>query len=259
MRSVWNGSIVFGLASIPIKLGSASENTKISFKTLHAECGTPIKQLKWCPSCELVAEETVPGYEYEKGKYLPMGDSLDQLALISDKTITINEFVPSVNPMFFDKNYYVMPPEQPASAKIYGVLRDAMLKTGMTAIGQFTMREREHLAAIWPTPLALVLTTLHYHDEVRSPDFSCPGQSDEAGLALAEQAISMLAAPALDMSKYHDKHDQGVRSIIYSKLNGADYVPTVPEPLPQLDAADWLDQLRLSVEEISRRKEVASK
>lgn len=269
-RAVWTGQLVFGLTTLPIKLHSANESSSISFTTLH-ECEpcdavthqpgrhTPIKQLKWCPSCGDDVEEVVKGYELEKGSgsYVIMtDDDFDSLKLISDKTLVIREFVPSVDPLHFDKNYYIQPPEQPQAAMVYGVLRDTMLETGVVAIGQFTFREREHLAAIWPTPLALVLTTLHYRDEVREVDFHCPGGSEASLRELMGQAVELLSRPCLDWSQYSNGRNEALRQLIASKLDGTDFVPTVKEPVPA-GSVDMLENLRLSVAEFQRREKEA--
>jgi DNA end-binding protein Ku len=258
MRSIWNGHLVLdlpGIGGLPIGLGSANEDTGVHFKTLHASCKTPIKQQKWCPTCEVVAEETVKGFEHTKGEFVILTDSdLEPLDLLSDKTITIREFVPSVDPLHFDKNYYLLPPKQPAFAMMYAVLRDTMFDTGKVAIGQFIFREREQLCAIRPGLYALIATTLRYQEEVREPDFECPGASDLESRSVMSKVIDMLSSDYLDWSQYRDKHRDGVLEVVKAKLADTTFVPAAKEAVPELSAEDWLESLKESVAELSRRR-----
>jgi len=276
MRSIWNGHLVLdlpGMGGLPIQLGSANEDTSIHFKTLHSKvdgktgkelCGTPVKQQYWCPTCEVVVgkdDPTLKGYELEKptktspGKYLHLSEyDLGALDLISDKTITVREFVSTVDPLHFDKHYYLMPPEHASHQSFYGVLRDTMWETGMTGIAQFTMREREHLCAIWPTAFALMLTTLKYREEVRQPDFKCPGHTDEDAREVMRLAIGLLSKPALDWNEYQDNHRIATMEVINAKLAGDTYMAVKPKAVPELDPEEWLENLKQSVKEIAARK-----
>jgi len=254
MKSIWNGHLVLGLTALPIGLGSANEDKDVHLKTLHKECEQPIQQQRWCPTCGVIAQDIVKGYVHE-GQIVVLPDyDLELLKMLSDKTITVREFVPSVDPLHFDKNYYLIAPEQPAFAMIYGVLRDAMFETGTVAVAQFTFREREHLCAIRPGPFALVLTTLRYQDEVREPDFPCPGATEPEARELMRQAISLLYTPGLDWSQYRDGRRAGLLQLINSKLSDESVVFTKPQALPEQSGEDMLDNLRASVAEIERRR-----
>jgi len=258
MRSIWNGQLVLdlpGMGGLPIQLASANEDTAVHLTTLHGKCKTPIKLQKWCPTCQTVVEETVKGYKHED-QYVVLTDyELEALDIISDKTITVREFVPSVNPLHHDRNYYLIPPKHAAHAMFYGVLRDTMWETETVAIGQFTFREREHLCTIWPTPTALVLTTLRYQDEVRQPDFDTPGATEVEAREIMRTAIGMLSSPVLDWSRYQDGRQAALHGIIEAKLSGGAHALVKQPQLPQVEPEEWLENLKQSVAKKRRRKE----
>src|SRR3954464_9466293 len=112
MRTIWKGSISFGLVNIPIGLAVATQRTDIAFRTLHRECGTPIKQKRWCPvhDREVQADELVKGWEFSKGQYLPIEEAdLEAIALQRSQSIEIVRFVElsEVDPIYFDRTYYL--------------------------------------------------------------------------------------------------------------------------------------------------------
>src|ERR671914_492034 len=120
MRTIWNGSINFGLVSIPIGLSVATQRTDVAFRTLHRECGTPIKQKRWCPTHdrEVPAEELVKGWEFSKGQF-----------------VVIEE----VDLIYFDRTYYLAPAAADAQRRPYVLLLEAMRETGMAAVGKFVL------------------------------------------------------------------------------------------------------------------------
>src|ERR687896_2040458 len=118
MRTTWNGSISFGLVNIAVGLAPATKpaarQSDISFRTLHRECGTPIKQKRWCPLHErdVEADELVKGWEFSKGQYVVIEESdLEGVALQRSQSIEIAKFVPldAVDPLYFDRTYYLAP------------------------------------------------------------------------------------------------------------------------------------------------------
>ncbi|MGZ4412203.1 MAG: non-homologous end joining protein Ku, partial [Gaiellaceae bacterium] len=114
MRTIWNGSISFGLVNIPVGLAVATQRADVSFRTLHRECGTPIKQKRWCPlhEREVDAEELVKGWEFSKGQFVVVEESeLEAIALARSRSIEIVRFVKleQVDPLYFDRAYYLAP------------------------------------------------------------------------------------------------------------------------------------------------------
>src|SRR5918999_4423009 len=128
MRTIWNGSISFGLVNIPVGLAVATQRSDIAFRTLHRECGTPIKQKRYCPTHErdVEADELVKGWEVAKGEFVMVEDSdLEAIMQIDDsKTIDISRFVDveEVDPVFFDRTYFLAPASTPAARRPYVLL-----------------------------------------------------------------------------------------------------------------------------------------
>src|SRR5260370_22189636 len=141
MRTIWNGSLSFGLVNIPIGLALATQRDDVSFRTLHRECGTPIKQKRWCPFHERDVEpdELVKGWEVAKGEFVIVEESdLEAVALQRSQSIEILRFVPlaDVAPMYFDKTDYLAPSTPEAARRPYALLLRAMHAPGMPTLGQ---------------------------------------------------------------------------------------------------------------------------
>ena len=145
MRTIWNGSITFGLVNIPVGMALATKpaarQSDVSFRTLHRECGTPIKQKRWCPfhDREVERDELVKGWEVAKGEFVVVEDAdLEAIEQIDDsKSIEITRFVDAeeVDPVFFDRTYYLAPAREPAAQRPYVLLLRAMQETGKAALG----------------------------------------------------------------------------------------------------------------------------
>ena len=179
MRTIWNGSISFGLVNIPVGLALATtpkaRQSDVTFRTLHRECGTPIRQKRWCPTHEreVGADEIVKGWEVAKGEFVIVEDAdLEAIAQHDDsRSIEINRFVPldAVDPVYLDRTYYLAPATAPAARRPYVLLLEAMKGSGMGAIGRFVLRGSEYFCLIRPKGDALALETLFLAEDVRSP------------------------------------------------------------------------------------------
>ncbi len=201
MRTIWNGSISFGLVNIPIGLALATQRSDVAFRTLHRECGTPIKQKRWCPFHErdVEADELVKGWEVSKGEFVIVEESdLESVALQRSQSIEILRFVQleDVDPMYFDRTYFLAPGGAAAQRKPYVLLLRAMEQTGMAAVGKFVLWGKENLCLIRAQGDSLVLQTLFYAEDVRSKaeieEAVAETDLQEAELGLAEQLISGL-------------------------------------------------------------------
>src|SRR3954453_15491237 len=202
MRTIWNGSISFGLVNIPIGLALATQRSDVAFRTLHRECGTPIKQKRWCPRHERDVEpdELVKGWEVAKGEFVIVEDAdLESVALTRSQSIDIVRFVrlEDVDPMYYDKTYYLAPAAADAQRRPYVLLLRAMQDTGMAAVGKFVLWGKENLCLIRAQDDTLAMQTLFFADDVRSK-----AEIEEAvdavevrpqELKLAEQVIDSLA------------------------------------------------------------------
>src|SRR5437868_3049774 len=201
MRTIWNGSISFGLVNIPIGLALATQRADISFRTLHRECGTPIKQKRWCPFHErdVESDELVKGWEVAKGQFLMVEDAdLESVAVQRSQSIEIVRFVElaEVDPVYFDRTYYLAPSSAAAQRRPYVLLLRALQETGMAAIGKFVLWGKENLCLIRPHGDTLAMETLFFAEDVRSraeiEEAVEETEVKDAELDLARQVIQSL-------------------------------------------------------------------
>lgn len=227
MASVWKGALSFGLVNISTRLQPAvrSSRSEIHFRQLHRTDLAPIKYERVCTADgETVAwGDIVKGYEYRKGKFITLTDEdLKAAALESSSAIEILDFVKEdeIDLRFFETPYYLVP--EKGAEKAYALLREAMRKTGMVAIGKFTMRQKQHLASVKVVGQALVLEIMRFAEElVDVSEFTFPTADHvrPQELDMAEQLIGNLAQP-FDASRYVDDYHQNLMRIINAKLKG---------------------------------------
>jgi len=172
MRAIWKGSISFGLVNIPIGLYPATRKEDISFRQLRADDLSPIryKRVADADGEEVPWEKIVKGYEYEKGQFVIVDDKDFEKAMPeATQSIDIIEFVDlaEIDPMFFDKPYYLEP--QKGGKKAYALLREVLKETGKVGIARVVIKTRQHLAAVKPKDASLVLELMHFPDEVLEP------------------------------------------------------------------------------------------
>src|SRR5437763_14481472 len=169
MRAIWKGSISFGLVNIPIALYPATRREELKFRLLRESDLSPVnyKRVAETDGKEVPWEKIVKGYEYEKGKFVVLKDEdFRRVDVEATQTIDIIDVVrlEEINPIYFDKPYYLVP--QKAGAKAYALLRDALKRTGRVGIAKVVIKTRQHLAAIKPQHNALVLELMHFADEL---------------------------------------------------------------------------------------------
>jgi DNA end-binding protein Ku len=269
MRTTWNGSISFGLVSIPVGLAPATKPaaraSDVSFRLLHRECGTPIKQKRYCPEHErdLGPDEIVKGWEVAKGQFVLVEDEeLEALTAHDDsRSIEINRFVDAseVDPIYFDRTYFLVPAQAPAARRPYVLLLNAMRETKMAAMGRFVQQGREKLCLIRPKGDTLALETLFLSADVYSQ-----AEVEEAveettvkkpELELAQQVIASLAGE-FDPKELQSDYRRDLRALLEAKLAGEEI--TAPEPVEEAPVIDLMEALRLSVEEAKQAKEPAA-
>jgi DNA end-binding protein Ku len=260
MRTIWNGSISFGLVNIPIGLALATQRSDVAFRTLHRECGTPIKQKRWCPTHERDVEpdELVKGWEVAKGEFVIVEDSdLESVALQRSQSIEILRFVAleEVDPMYFDKTYYLAPSSAEAARRPYVLLLRAMQDTGMAAVGKFVLWGKENLCLIRAQGDTLALQTLFFHDDVRSKaEIEESVESVELKkpeLELAGQVIQSLVGE-WNPEDFENEYRRDLKAMLDAKLAGETL--TRPEPAPEVPVVDLMEALRASVAEVKERK-----
>jgi DNA end-binding protein Ku len=270
MRTIWNGSISFGLVNIPIGLALATKpaarSSDVSFRTLHRECGTPIKQKRWCPvhDREVPNDELVKGWEVAKGQFVIVEDADLEAIMRHDesRSIDITRFVPvdDVDPVWFDRTYFLVPASAPAQRRPYVLLLEAMRETGTAALGRFIIRGTENLCLIRAKGDALVLETMFVGEDVHSQAEIDEAVGDtevkEPELALARQVIDSLVGE-FDPSELVSEYRRDMRAMLEAKLGGEDIA--IPEPEPEAPVVDLMEALRRSVAEITDREEAPAK
>jgi DNA end-binding protein Ku len=253
MRSIWRGAVSFGLVSIGVKLYSATEDKDIRFHQVHVTDGGRIKYQRVCSIDGEPVEysEIAKGYELPDGQLVILTDEdFDELPLSTRREIDVLEFVEAdqIDPIHFEKTYY-LEPDGPAT-RPYVLLRDALENAGQVVITKIALRQRESLAALRVRDGVLVLHTMRWPDEIRTPDF---GFLDEdisvrpQELQMAEALISSMSGD-FDPTEFTDDYRAAMESLIEAKTTGGDVQP-VPEVADTGAAVvDLMSALRASVE-----------
>jgi DNA end-binding protein Ku len=271
MRTIWNGSINFGLVNIPVGLALATKpvarQSDVSFRTLHRECGTPIKQKRWCPvhDREVSADELVKGWEVAKGEFVFVEDEdLEAITVQDDsRAIEIQRFVPleEIDPIYFDRTYYLAPASAAAQRRPYVLLLRAMQETGMGGLGRFVLRGQEHFSLIRPYDNALALETLFVAEDVRSAAEVEEAVGDievkEAEMELARQVIDSLAGD-FEPTELVSEYRRDLRSMLEAKLAGEEIKRPEPEP-EEAPVIDLMEALRQSVSEAQKKPAAKAK
>jgi DNA end-binding protein Ku len=271
MRTSWNGSISFGLVSIPVGLApataSSARQSDVSFRLLHRECKTPIKQKRWCPihDREVGPDEIVKGWEVSKGEFVIVEEA-DLEALERDSTsraIDITGFVPedTVDPIYFDRTYFLVPAAAVAARRPYVLLQHAMQETGMAALGRFVLAGKEKLCLIRPQGEALALETMYLAEDVYShaeiDESVAEAEVKDAEVELARQIIDSLVTEFKPAEQLRSDYRDDLRELLEAKLKGQEI--SRPEPVEEeAPAVDLMEALRRSVEEARTRKESES-
>jgi DNA end-binding protein Ku len=260
MRTIWNGSISFGLVNIPIGLALATQRSDVAFRTLHRECGTPIKQKRWCPQHEREVEpdELVKGWEVAKGEFVLVEESdLEAVALQRSQSIEILRFVKlaDVDPVYFDRTYYLAPAAAEAARRPYVLLLRAMQETGMAAVGKFVLWGKENLCLVRAQDDTLALQTLFFAEDVRAKNEIEEAveatQVKKPELQLAEQVIESLVGD-WNIEEFENDYRRELRAMLEAKLAGEEI--TRPEPVTETPVVDLMEALRRSVADAQERK-----
>ncbi len=258
-RSIWNGVISFGMVSIPVKLFTATDSKDVSFHLLHKECGSRLKQLRWCPEHDRQVEwgEIQRGFEYARDEHVVMEDEdFAKLPLASKQTVELTAFVKAedIDPVFYEKSYYLEPDTK--GVKPFALLMRALKEKGLTGIAKIAVRNKEQLCALRSMDGTLVLETLFYPDEIRVEKTELPEvEVSEKELAMAFTLIDLLTEE-FDASKYHDEYRQALMQVIEAKLEGQEMAEVVAQRPAKV--TDIMTALKASVEAAKQRKEGAS-
>jgi DNA end-binding protein Ku len=240
--------------AIPVKLYSATQASgAISFNLLHKPpCGSRLKQQYLCAKegVPVAREDMVKGYEFAKDQYVVFTpEELKALEEIGTHTIEITEFVPiaSIDPVYFDKAYYLGPDK--GGAKPYALLTRALRETGRCALGRWAARGKQYIVMIRPVAEGLVMQQLLYAAEVRPiSEVEIPKtEVRPAELALATQLIEQQAAPAFDPSAYTDDVKTRIEAAVQKKVEGQEIAVAEEAAAPTAQVIDLMEALRASL------------
>ena len=252
-RSIASLTVSFGLVSIPVKLYSATQSSgTISFNLLHKGCGSRLKQQYICAKDEVIVprEEIVKGYEFAKDQYVMFTpEELKALEETGTHTAEITEFVPieSVDPVYFDKAYYLAPDK--GGAKPYALLTKALAETNRCALGRWASRGKQYIVMIRPINGGLVMQQLLYATEVRAiGEIDIPKtEVKDAELKLAEQLIEQQASEAFDPAAYKDEVRERIEAAIQKKVEGQEIAVAEAAPEGGAQIIDLMEALRASL------------
>jgi DNA end-binding protein Ku len=262
LRPIWKGALSFGLVYVPVKLHAATGQKDIKFNYLHLKCKSPIKYTRYCPYCqaEVAMEDIVKGYEYEKGKYVIIKEEdFEQLSLPEGgRNIAILDFVnlAEIDPVYYEKAYYLAPGE--GGAKVYELFKRAIAETRKVAVARVMLCSRDALAAIRVGGSILVMSTMHYPDEIRSagalPELNYSVNLHENEIKMAVNLINSLSAE-FRPDKYTDAYRQALMDLIQARIAGeAVEAPAKPETGKVVDLMEAL-QASINLAKAEREKQ----
>ena len=262
MRSIWKGSLSFGLVNVPVKLYSATEDHDVSLHQVHDEDGGRIRYQRKCEICGKVVDYEHIAKAYVDGEetVILTDDDIAALPVERSKDIDVVEFVPSdqIDPIMFEKAYYLAPDTK--SNKAYVLLRRTLEDSDRTAIVQFALRQKTRLAALRVRDDVLVLQTLLWEDEVREarfPELDETPRISADELKMGRQLVDSFASD-FTPEKFTDDYQEQLKTLIEAKLEQGDALDTEAtfgrETEGGGEVLDLMEALRRSVE--SKRSDV---
>jgi len=262
-HAIWSGAINFGLVTIPVKLQTAIRTNDLRFNFLHKKDEGRIQNVRRCSldGEEVAYGDLVRGYEYEKGRYVIISDEdFERVNPEATQSVDIVQFVDlsEINPMFFDKPYYLEPEKRGRHA--YALLREALKESGKVGIAKVVIRSREHLAALKPNGDALVLELMHFADEIvdqATLEFPAAEKPHENEMKVARLLIDTMTE-AFDAEKFRDNYREQVLAMIEARVAGQD-VPKAATAAPRSDnVVNLMDVLQKSLEESKKQRSGAT-
>ena len=255
MRSIWAGAISFGMVVIPVKLYAATEQRDVAFRQVHAEDGGRVQYRRFCSldGQEVAYSDVAKGYELATGDVVVLtDDDLKELPLATAKRIDVLPFSPAgqLDPILSNKAYYLEP--EPPGVRAYALFRDALERSGRVAVAKVAIRQREALAALRVRDGVLVLETLLWPDEVRTPDFKFLDEDVDVRSQELKMAASLIDTMTedFDPSLYKDAYREALEALVQAKIEGNEVVRPVGPTAPagKEGPADLAETLRASVE-----------
>jgi DNA end-binding protein Ku len=259
-RAIWSGSISFGLVNIPVRLYTATVSHDISFHQFQAKTGQRIhhKRVAERSGREVPFDQIVKGYEVRKGRVVLVDpEELEALEPKKTRSIEIEQFVElhEIDPIVWDRAYYVGSDGSGGAQKSYQLLRRAMEETGRVGIGRFVMRTKEYLVTVRPYGRGIALETMFYADEIRDQE-EAAGELPRANIAarevaMAKQLIEAMTAP-FDLKHFKDTYRDRVKELVEKKARGEEIVVEEAAEEPT-GVINLMDALKASLEGQSGR------
>ncbi|MDP9024502.1 MAG: Ku protein [Candidatus Eremiobacteraeota bacterium] len=258
-HSIWSGAINFGLVTIPVKLFTAVRSDELSFNMLHAKDEGRIKYERVCSvdGKPVPWDEIVKGYEYEKGQYVMLSDDdFKKVNPEATQSVDILEFVDldQINPMYFDKPYYLEPSKQGRHA--YALLREALSLANKVAIARVVIRTKEYIAAVKPSGEAHVLELMHWANEiVDQSTLELPGSEKlpEAEMKMAKMLIDTMSVDAFEPEKFTNRYHDEMLAMIEARAQGKE-LPKAKKAPARTKVVNLMDVLAQSLEESKKRR-----
>lgn len=260
MKMLWQGSLVFELVNIPIRLYPASRERRVQFRLLHQPDLSPIRLVRYCTEEErpIPDDEVVRGYETEAGWVVLGDDELDAAAPELTRTIEVREFVDAheIDSIYYRKPYHLAPGE--GGQELYVMLREAIRRSGKVGVVEFVLLRRQHLAVLRPRGEALLLETLYYPEEIvdeRELGLPATPLLREGEIRMAVELIERRASRTFEIGAYRDRYRERILELITARSEGRVppelAPPEEPEPTPVIDLTR---RLRESLERVRREE-----
>lgn len=263
-RSIGSLTISFGLVAIPVKLFTATQSANaISFNLLHKGCGSRLKQQYVCLKEGSIVErdDMVKGYEFAKDQYVSFApEEIKALEEAGTHAVEISEFVPveSIDPVYFDKTYYLAPDK--GAAKPYALLTEALKQSQRCAVGRWAARGKAYIVLLRPVGDVLTMQQLHFAGDVRSStEIDVPKPDVKpAELKLAQQLIDQQTSEKFDPTAYTDELRGRIEAAIQKKVEGKEISVAEIAPAGEGKVIDLMEALRASLEKTERARASAS-
>jgi DNA end-binding protein Ku len=261
MRSIWKGSISFGLVYIPIAVYPATREEKLSFRQLRATDLSPIRYKKVADvdQKEVTADQIVKGFEYERGNFVVLKEEdFAKVRIESTHSIDITDFVDlaQVDPKFFYKPYFLEP--QKGGEKAYALLHKALAGTAKIGIAKVVISNREYLASVKPDGLFLVLDLMHFASEILTPEELKNGSATaitDKELKMAQSLVESMSTP-WEPEKYRDEYRTAVMEMIEQK---AQHKEVAKKPAPAMRTTNVVDLVKVLQESLNRNQSLKPK
>jgi DNA end-binding protein Ku len=253
-RSIWSGSISFGLVSVPVRMFGATQSKELKFHFVDKKDLAPVgyDKVRKDSGKHVDPDDIVRAFEVEKGHYVPVTEEdVGRLDIELTHSIDICDFVDldEIDPIFFRAGYFLA--AQDGAEKPYALLARALAETGKVGIAKVVIRSKQHLACLRTYKDSLVLETMYYADEVREPEVPKLPQLKKPEVEMAKSLVENLSEP-FEPERYHDRYREELLQLIRAKAKGKE-LPE-PEEAEEGEVVDLMEALRASVERTQKGK-----